>query len=358
VHVVERHDDGSLERHLLEQAPRRREGLVAGERERSVVTTRSTEDVADGGERHVLAVRRAATDENDRLGRVVEELLDEPRLPDPGIAEHGHETQARSCDDVGVRGAEPLELAGSAGERGVLAARDRCRFGTHGVESERTRRSGLAVQLQRLELGCRNRVRDERLRRLAQQDLTRLGGLLEARGDVDRVARGKALGGPGDDLAGADAEAGANAERRQRVAHLERCTTGPKRVVLVQHGHPEHRHHCIADELLDRPSVRLDDRLHAVEVPREQRAQGLGIRRLAHCRRARHIAEQDGHDLPLLPRRRGRLRERRRAVAAEAEPVRVLVAAAATRRHPASLGRSIQPGQRRCPLSLPIMRFG
>ena len=41
----------------------------------------------------------------------------------------------------------------------------------------------------------------------------------------------------------------------KRVAHLDRRAAGAKRVVLVQHGHAEHRHHRVADELLDRATV-------------------------------------------------------------------------------------------------------
>ena len=45
----------------------------------------------------------------------------------------------------------------------------------------------------------------------------------------------------------------------QAVAQLGRCPHGPQRVVLVQDGNAEHRHHRVADELLDRPPVTFDD---------------------------------------------------------------------------------------------------
>ena len=58
------------------------------------------------------------------------------------------------------------------------------------------------------------------------------------------------------------------------------------------------------------PPWLLDDRPHALEVGRKQRAQTLGIERLAERGRARKVAEQDGHDLALLAHRGGRRLER------------------------------------------------
>jgi hypothetical protein len=51
----------------------------------------------------------------------------------------------------------------------------------------------------------------------------------------------------------------------------------------------------------------------------------LGVESLAHLRGADEVAEERGHDLPDLPRRRGR--ERRRARAAKARTGRVPLAA-------------------------------
>ena len=61
-------------------------------------------------------------------------------------------------------------------------------------------------------------------------------------------------------------------ELGQRVAHLDRRAAGAQRVVLVHLRDAEHGHDRVADELLDRPAVRLDDPLHALEVAGEQRA--------------------------------------------------------------------------------------
>src|SRR5262249_45328033 len=48
-------------------------------------------------------------------------------------------------------------------------------------------------------------------------------------------------------------------ERREVLLHLERGTDGAARVVLVKHRDPEGGHDGVADELLDRTAVPLDD---------------------------------------------------------------------------------------------------
>ena len=110
---------------------------------------------------------------------------------------------------------------------------------------------------------------------------------------------------------------------RQRVAHLERRTDGSECVVLVQHGHAEDGHHRVADELLDRAAVRLDDPAHALEVASEQTAHRLRVGRLAEGGRTCHVAEDDCDRLPYLDGGRGS-GQRRTALEAELRPVRIL----------------------------------
>ena len=112
---------------------------------------------------------------------------------------------------------------------------------------------------------------------LADQDVARRRGLLEARRHVDRVAGGQPLGRAGDNLPGVDADARLERELGERVAHLGRRPDRPQRVVLVDVWHAEDCHHRVADELLDAAAMCLDDRLHALEVARQQGAQRLGI---------------------------------------------------------------------------------
>jgi hypothetical protein len=68
----------------------------------------------------------------------------------------------------------------------------------------------------------------------------------------------------------------------------------------MQLGNPEDSHHRVADELLDRAAVSLDDRLHALEIASKERSYRLGVERLPERRRANHVAEEDGDGLSLL----------------------------------------------------------
>jgi hypothetical protein len=95
-----------------------------------------------------------------------------------------------------------------------------------------------------------------------------------AGGNVDRITRRKSLPGLGearDDLARVDADAGFECDAVVALklfvqdveprAHLRRGVQSASGVVLVQGRDAEHRHHCIADELLDRAAVALEDGL-------------------------------------------------------------------------------------------------
>ena len=85
VHVVEADDQRTLASERLEPPPDLREDLLAGPSERFV-----GKDLPHGPERDSLPVREAAPDEDAGLARdAIEELSRQPRLADPGLAEHG-----------------------------------------------------------------------------------------------------------------------------------------------------------------------------------------------------------------------------------------------------------------------------
>jgi hypothetical protein len=63
--------------------------------------------------------------------------------------------------------------------------------------------------------------------------------------------------------------------------------------------HAEERDDRVADELLDRSAVALDDRTRLFEVADEDAAQRLRVVRLAEARRPDDIAKEGGHGLPL-----------------------------------------------------------
>ena len=82
------------------------------------------------------------------------------------------------------------------------------------------------------------------------------------------------------------------------LAHLGRRAHGAQRVVLVDGGDPEDGHDRVADVLLDGAAVPLDHRGHSLEVASHQRADRLGVERLAERRRVDDVREQHGHRLP------------------------------------------------------------
>jgi hypothetical protein len=62
----------------------------------------------------------------------------------------------------------------------------------------------------------------------------------------------------------------------------------------------EHRHHRVADELLDRALVALDHRGHLVEVAFHHAPERLRVEPLAERRRARDVREDDRDDAAAL----------------------------------------------------------
>ncbi len=128
-------------------------------------------------------------------------------------------------------------------------------------------------------------------------------------------------------------------ERRQRVADLPGGPHGAQGIVLVDHRDPEHRHHGVADELLDGPAVALDHAAHHGEVAGHQGPERFGVQLLAQGRRPGHVGEQDRDQLADLARRRRAVGLPDTALGAELRPGRDVRAAVGTcDRHRRSLG--------------------
>ena len=258
--------------------------------------------------RDPLAVRKAASSHDQDVVERGKELRRQPGLADAGRSEDGEElTRAlRRRPLPHARQLAQLPRAADHRPGGVpsesLRSVDR-------LQAVGNNRLGLALQQPRLEhvYGCC--VTRQPVRLLADQDLARLRRLLQARSNIDRVAGRKTLLRAGHDLAGRHPDPPSNPELGERLSHLDRSPERAQRVILVQHRHPEHRHHRIADELLDRAAVILDDRLHPLEVARQHQPQRLGIELLTKRRRAGDVTEEHRHRLPLLLNE-ARLRER------------------------------------------------
>jgi hypothetical protein len=114
---------------------------------------------------------------------------------------------------------------------------------------------------------------------------------------VDRHPDGQAQPGPG------------LVEPVDGLDHVEGRPHRPLGVVLVGGGHPEHPHHGVADELLDRAAEALDLTPGPVVVGAEAGLDLLGVGLVGLGGEPDQVAEQDADDLALLalpPRRRQR----------------------------------------------------
>jgi hypothetical protein len=184
---------------------------------------------------------------------------------------------------------------GASGRRVVASALDRV---ADGDQADTRDRLGLALERQRLDGLDLDRITDEVVGELSDQDLVRRRGLLEAGGGVHGIAGDQALAGrrvARHDLPGVDAgpvrqlDAPASlqlpVQLGQRPLHPGGGLHGPERVVLVERRQPEDGHDSIADELLDRPAVTLELAAHLLEVAVHHLAQRLGVERLAEVRR-------------------------------------------------------------------------
>jgi hypothetical protein len=104
-------------------------------------------------------------------------------------------------------------------------------------------------------------------------------------------------------------------------------------------GTPEHRHHRTTDELLHRTSERLDHRSQPRGIRLHPRPHILWIRPFRGRREADDVAEQHGHNPPLLHGRRRGLGERGTTEGAEGKRTGQFLAARRTARHRPSLSR-------------------
>jgi hypothetical protein len=309
-----------------ERADRSRGGLVGGNH------VELLENLDDGPVGDALAVGQTAASHDRRLDRR-ERLGDEAGLPDAGVADDRHQLTPGLDLHPAPRRLDESQLARTADERGVVSS---LRLAVHVEQPVGGDRLGLTLEperLHRLDVHSRSH---ERQRRVADQHLSGLRGLLESRGDVDRVTGHESLLGAGDDLAGHDADPACEAELGQRVAHLGGGPHRPQGIVLVQRRRAEHRHHGVPDELLDGAAVRLDDALHPLEVAGEHDPQPLGVDRLPERGRARQVAEHHRHRSARLVRP-GNGQLLRAAGGAEPEAGCPFVAARGTSRHQPSL---------------------
>jgi hypothetical protein len=105
----------------------------------------------------------------------------------------------------------------------------------------------------------------------------------------------------------------------------------------VEDGNAEDGHDRIADELLHRAAVPLQDGAHLLEVAAQDPTKRLRVEAFTEGGRAGDVGENDGDCLPNVPLDRSARRKRRRAGQAEPRELRVLLAAGAANGHTSSL---------------------
>jgi hypothetical protein len=85
----------------------------------------------------------------------------------------------------------------------------------------------------------------------------------------------------------------------EAVTNRERRPDRAFGIVLTCDGCAEHRHHGVADELLDGPAALLELRAQTLVVRAQDRLDVLRVQRLGTRREADEVGEEDGDDLAL-----------------------------------------------------------
>jgi hypothetical protein len=246
---------------------------------------------------HALAVRQRPAGEDRRALDALDELGDEARLAEPGLAVDGDELRAPVAHRSRECVLEELELRLAPDERRLHRA-------PGGVEHPKRapcpQRLAAAADLDRTGVLDLDGAGREPARARAEPDLARRRHLLEARGEVHRLAgRERLIRVLDHDLARFDADPRLELELVDGLHDGEGRANRPFGVVLVGERDAERRHHGIAGELLDGPAEALDALGDPFEVPRHAAADDLGILGRDELRRVDEIDEENGGKLPL-----------------------------------------------------------
>ena len=299
---------------VLELAPRRLRWVRLGDAEEPA------HDLDEGEERRPGAVGGAVAFEDQRRLALEPppQLVDQPRLADPGLAD-----DVRDAECPGPRLAPaarqhlqllapPHEGAEPPAHGGVEAGG----MGLHPVEPVHALGLRLPLDVSLAEGRRLGRGLHQPPGGLGDENRAGLGEGLEAGREVHRVAHrlelrprvpadGAHHDGPGvdaDPRAGAQAALGLDlgAEGVHALLDLDGSPAGPERRVLQGHRGPEERQDAVARELLHRALVAVDDSGHQfVDAPHEL-IHGLFPEPLGHGRVALEVGEEHGH-LPPLP---------------------------------------------------------
>ena len=113
-----------------------------------------------------------------------------------------------------------------------------------------------------------------------------------------------------DDLPGVDADAhlqvdvvrrgDLGVDRYERCLHRKSRADGPVGILLLRPVQAEHGHHGVADELLDDPTVGLDELVRSLEVGVDDGAHVLGVEALRQDGEVDEVGEQHRDELALF----------------------------------------------------------
>ena len=300
--------------------------LLAVERLRKVADL--ADDFAERPERDPLAIGRAVPLKHRRFfADGTYELSREPRLADAGRAEDREELGGLLLHRPFEAVLQLLELVHPSDERSLELSQVAGRFGSQFEQPPR-----------RPAAGCPERIRIDPLRShgiahepfglLVEQDLARVGGLLQPGSDVHGVTgdQRSSRRGVGHHVSGV--HTGPERDRDLRVALelvselQERITClacgsdGAKRVVLVDGRNAEDPDHSAGGRCLRACAMALEHTGHGLDCPGHGTAERLRIVRPAE---AEHVGGDDGDRLPSLPRRHDVSRRPRHPVTGQVE---------------------------------------
>ena len=239
----------------------------------------------------------------DHAVDVFQELPGKPALADAGLPGDRHESNA----SVAGRGVEQVleepQLGVAADERGLEAvlATAATALGHDPNGSPCRNWCGLALEVLLVDRLERDRDAGCALGGLPDKHRARGGCRLEPGRGVHEIAghhplADRAEGDRG--LTGQDRAARLQA-RTQRVDGVDELERRPDRalgVVLVGDRRAPQGHHRVADELLDDPTVALDDLAREIEIAGQELADVLGVATLGHRGEADEVGEEDAHE--------------------------------------------------------------
>ena len=294
-------------------------------------------------------------DEIDDAVEVLVELPREPRLADACDPGDRHEVRAAVRRGDVEQLLDQLELALAADEGRLEPGRLQRAADTRDDAQRPPQRDGLGLAL---ELALARALEHERLlarapRRLADEHRAGLGCGLHPRCRVDEVAGDHALTlGPESHRGFAGENTGPRAQARGELGHgrdeVERRANRTLGVALGRGRRPPHRHHRVADELLDSAAVAADQRSRELEVARQELTGLLCVASLRRGREADQVGEQHRHETALggrggRDRRRGTHLEGSAAGTAEPLPLGILAPARAADRGERAAAAAAEP---------------